>query len=78
MKQDKEDEIEIKDKVTVPDIRNMNLKDAKKTLKDEGLEIQLNIDDSNQNLIEEKTIIVDQTPKPGIIVDRGANIICNI
>ena len=52
--------------VTMPDIRNMSIKEAKKLLKESNLEIDL-----TEEIDEENTIIKEQTPKPGIVINSG-------
>lgn len=57
----------------MPEIREMTLKDAKRKLKDLNLEIQLSVE-LEQNSKEEEIIIKEQTPKPGIKVNKGSKI----
>lgn len=47
----------------MPEIRNLNLKEAKKTLKEIGVEINLNRE-IGQEEKEEEIIIKEQLPKP--------------
>lgn len=51
----------------------MNLADAKKALKEIGLEIQTNIE-LTEDVKPEEIIIKEQTPKPGIKVNKGSKI----
>ncbi len=60
------------EEVIVPEIRNLNLKDAKKTLKELGLEIQTNVEITKE--MKEEIIIKEQLPKPGIKVRKGSKI----
>jgi len=62
------DEEEVQE-ITVPDIRNKTIKDAKKELKEMGLEVNINIPEGIDTTGEE--IIVEQLPKPGIKIRRG-------
>ena len=78
LKKENEKEEDIKQEVTVPDIRNMSIKDAKKQLKDIGLELEIKNKDESQEIKESETIIIEQTPKPGIIINSGNKIICEI
>ena len=55
----------------------MNYTDAKKTLKEVGLEIETNIELTEDLKIEE-IIIKEQTPKPGIKVNKGSKISVDI
>lgn len=71
----KKDKIqEDKQKVTVPDIRNKTIGDAKKELKELELELEI---DSNEEYTSE-SIIIEQIPKPGIKLVKGAKIMCEI
>ena len=50
----------------------MSIKDAEKTVKEIGLEIS--IENDTEELDKENTIIVEQTPKEGIVVNKGNKI----
>ena len=65
------------EEVEVPEIREMNYIDAKKALKEVGLEIETNIE-VTENLKIEEIIIKEQTPKPGIKVNKGSKISVDI
>lgn len=58
--------------VEIPNIVGMNIKDAISTLKDVGL--QINIENETEELDKENTIIKIQTPNAGIKVKQGSNI----
>lgn len=73
LNKDKEEESQIIEEVEVPEIREMNLLDAKKTLKESGLEIQTNIE-LTEEMKQGEIIIKEQTPKPGIKVKKGSKI----
>ena len=51
----------------------MNLKDATSVLKDVGLEVETNIEITNE-MKKEELIITEQLPKPGIKVKKGSKI----
>ncbi len=72
---DNSEEAQLIKSVSVPDIRNMTIQDAKKALKEIGLEITL---DTEDEIIEKDYIITDQIPKPGIMINSGANVICKV
>ena len=55
----------------------MSVKEAKSILKENGLEIELNVNEENE-MDEEQTIVVEQTPKPGIMVQSGSNVFCDV
>ena len=59
--------------VTVPNVIGMNITEAKKVLKNVGLEydIQMSIEETNI----ENAIIVDQLPKQGISVGEKTKIV---
>lgn len=73
LQKDKQEETEHIEEVETPEIRGMNLSDAKKTLKEVGLEIQTNIELTEEIKLDE-IIIKEQTPKPGIKVNKGSKI----
>lgn len=60
---DNEKEEDVIEEVEVPEIRNLNLKEAKKTLKDIGLDVNLNREIGKEEKLEE-IIIKEQLPKP--------------
>lgn len=74
LKEDNPEE-EITKEVVVPEIRNMNIKEAKEKLKELELELQFTI---NEEEIDEEKKIVDQIPKPGIKLKSGKKIIVEI
>lgn len=73
LQKDNEDQAEEVEEVTVPEIRNQNLKEAKKELKELGLEINVNIE-LTEEMKQEELIINEQTPKPGIKIRKGSKI----
>ncbi len=70
--QGNEDEIEKIEQVQTPDILGKTIKEAEKILKESGLKIS--IKNNEENLDKENTIIKNQIPKAGIIVNQGNNI----
>ena len=58
----------VKNKVTVPDVRGLTIEDATKVLEEAKLEV--NID--NDADIKEGTVIKDMFPKPGASVNEGS------
>lgn len=71
-----EEEIEKEEKVKVPDLKGMNIKDAKKILKENelDLEIEQEIEQETEEKTKEEQIITNQTPKPGIEVNKKSKI----
>lgn len=59
--------------VTMPDIRNITVKEAEKILKENNLQLNL-----EGEIDKENTIIKEQIPKPGISVNSGSNIYVEI
>lgn len=70
--QGNQDELEVIEEVKVPNVQGISIKDAQKVVKELGLE--LSIENEAEDLDKENTIIVDQTPKEGIVVNKGNKI----
>ena len=70
--QGNQDEIEQVEQVQTPDIIGKTIKEAEKIIKENGLE--LIIQNETENLDKENTIIKNQTPQAGIIVNEGNKI----
>ena len=70
--QGNEDEVEKIEQVQTPDILGKTIKEAEKILKESGLVIS--IKNNEEDIDKENTIIKNQTPKAGIIVNQGNNI----
>ncbi len=68
---DNETEEMIKKQVTVPNVVGMTIKDAKKMLKDAGLEMRFDGEEQTDN---SDAIIKQQLPKNGIEVYEGTKI----
>ncbi len=62
----------IKDKVIVPEVRNMKLKDAKKLLVQNKLKYRL---EEEQGEPTEDSLVLDQTPRANAKVDEGSIVI---
>lgn len=73
LQKDKQEETEEVEEVEVPEIRDMTLSDAKKALKEVGLDIQTNIELTEEIKLDEITI-KEQTPKPGIKVKKESKV----
>ena len=69
VQQGNQDEIEQVEEVETPDIIGKNIKEAEKIVKGNGLE--LIIQNETENLDKENTIIKNQTPQAGIMVNEG-------
>ena len=67
-----QDEIEQVEQIQVPNVEGMSIKETEKIMKDAGLEIVIN--NEQEELDKENTIIKNQTPKEGITVNKGSKI----
>ncbi len=73
LNKDNQESIEVIEEVEVPELRGMNLKEAKQVLKEAELEIETNIEITGE-MKEEELIIKEQLPKPGIKVKKKSKI----
>ncbi|MBR1802442.1 MAG: PASTA domain-containing protein [Clostridia bacterium] len=76
LQKDNVTEEEMKQEIEVPKIEKMTIEEATKVLKEKGLEMQ--IENSPENLDKKTTIIQEQIPKQGIKVYEGTKIIVKI
>ncbi len=65
------DEEEQQTSVEVPDVRNKTIKEATQILKENGLDINVNIDGEFD---KENTIVTEQLPKPGLQIKSGTKV----
>lgn len=70
--QGNEEEVEVPEKVKVPNIEGLSIKETEKILKEVGLEISINED--SEELDKENTMILVQVPKEGVVVNKGSKI----
>ncbi len=70
MEQGNIDEIEEVEQVVTPDILGKSIKEAKKILKESGLECVMEVDTED----EENTYVKEQIPNAGITVNKGSKI----
>lgn len=70
MEQGNTDEIEEVERVITPDILGKSIKEAKKILKESGLECVMEVDTED----EENTYVKEQIPNAGITVNKGSKI----
>ncbi len=68
---DNENEENIKEKIEMPRIIGMTVKEAEKVLKEYELNLQIN---TEQEIDKEQAIIKEQVPTNGIEVYKGSNI----
>lgn len=67
-----EDEIEVAEEVSVPNVEGVSIKEAEKIVKELGLEISINND--SEELDKENTVVLQQIPKEGVIVNSGSKV----
>jgi len=60
-----------KKQVEIPDVRNLTIKEATKILEEKKLESNLDTDIE----VDEKKVVTDMFPKPGVKVNEGSSII---
>ena len=74
--QGNQDEVEVKEEVSVPNVTGLSIKEAEKILKEVGLELSVEglTEENEETLDKENTIVKEQTPQAGIIVYKGNTI----
>lgn len=55
-----------------PDLVGKSVKEAEKITKELGLNVLF--ENATEEFDKENTIIMEQTPKPGIMINRGTNV----
>ena len=70
--QGNQDEVETVEEVTTPDILGMSIKEAEKILKENGL--VMNMENKSEEMDKENTMVNEQTPKAGIVVNKGSSV----
>ena len=76
LQQDKETEETPKEEVEMPEIRNKTVKEAKQILKEIGLELEIN--NSTEEINEEEEYVKEQIPKPGIKITKETKVYIDI
>ena len=71
--QGNEDEIEVQEEVPVPNVTGLSIKEAEKTVKELGLELNIEgvTEENKETIDKENTIIKEQTPTEGIKINKG-------
>jgi len=74
--QGNQEEVEVIEEVTVPNLVGLSIKEAEKILKDTGLELSVEgtTEENKETLYKENTIIKEQTPTEGIKINKGNKI----
>ena len=67
--QGNQDEIEVIEQVTTPDVIGKTIAEAEKIMKENGLE--LSIQNEEENLDKDNTVIKSQVPSAGIVINKG-------
>lgn len=67
--QGNQDEIEQKEEIQMPKIEGMTIKEAEKVIKQLGLELV--VENDIEGLEKENIIIVEQSPKEGVTINKG-------
>lgn len=70
--QGNQDELEQVEQVQVPNIEGLSITEAEKTVKELGLE--LNIENDLEELDKDNIVVTEQTPKEGITVNKGSKV----
>lgn len=65
-----ENEEDVKKQIQVPDIMGKNIEEAEKILKENNLEIKIKTD--QEEIDKKNTIVKNQTPQPGIMVNENS------
>lgn len=63
--------MEIKQAVTVPEIRNITIKEAIEKLKEVGLDYNINYEGE---INQEEEVVKEQLPKPGLSINSGTKV----
>ena len=76
VKQENQNEIEIKEEVEVPNIMGLSIKEAEKILSEKSLKVSIEgITDENKGILDkENNIVKEQTPKAGVKIKQGSNV----
>ena len=74
--QGNQEEVEVVEEVSVPNVIGVSIKEAEKILKELGLELNIEgiTEENKETLDKEKTIIKEQTPTEGIKINKGNKI----
>lgn len=73
----KENDAEIVEEISMPNIKGLSIKEAEKTLKESGLEIEIegNAEGTLEVVDKENTFVKEQIPSEGIKVNKGSRVI---
>ena len=74
--QGNQDEVEVKEEVTIPDITGMSIQEAEKLLKENGLFLKIN--NETEEIDKTNGIVQNQIPQPGIVVFKENNVYVDV
>ena len=74
--QGNQEEVEVKEEVTIPDITGMSIQEAEKLLKENGLFLKIN--NETEEIDKTNGIVQNQIPQPGIVVFKENNVYVDV
>lgn len=74
--QGNQDEVEVKEEVTIPNITGMSIQEAEKLLKENGLFLKIN--NETEEIDKINGIVQNQIPQPGIVVFKENNVYVDV
>ena len=74
--QGNQDEVEVKEEVTIPDITGMSIQEAEKLLKENGLFLKIN--NETEEIDKINGVVQNQIPQPGIVVFKENNVYVDV
>ena len=74
--QGNQEEVEVKEEVTIPDITGMSIQEAEKLLKENGLFLKIN--NEKEEIDKTNGIVQNQIPQPGIVVFKENNVYVDV
>ena len=74
--QGNQEELDVVEEVSVPNITGLSIKEAEKILKETGLELRIEgiTEENEETLDKENTVVKEQTPTEGIKINKGNKI----
>ena len=74
--QGNQEEVEVKEEVTIPDITGMSIQEAEKLLKENGLFLKIN--NETEEIDKTNGVVQNQIPQPGIVVFKENNVYVDV
>lgn len=74
--QGNQDEVEVIEEVSTPNLVNLSIKEAEKIVKEIGLELVISgiTEENKESLDKENIVVKEQTPTEGIKINKGNKI----